>query len=564
VCRPFIYLVVLLLAGPAQAQLATSFYHVAAIETKVLPNAVRLTIRTDGTPQFALDTNEILDTGEGRYTPKAVTAFRIRMLQARALLPALVPIGAYPVDAAFVTLGHGASASAGLGVSDPAHPQVDIELRFFVPVTVKSFSTTGQYNELGFGDYLGPREVSVSLGADQRSIVVTVMSDHADANSEQRLRRSPPTGWQHRLNVTALGDVAEAGNTRLRIDALHVPLVDLLSEVGRVAGIPLVAMPGVGEIDISLLLRDVSINEFIQSISAGYSLIVESRDAAAGGGYSLGRVSSEPNIERLPLHNLTPEQARLLFPDFLLSRLRADKDGNALLISGSPRLVARIRHDLERLDQPRPQVKMTVSAWEIDADDESTLTLDFTRSLPRSTLDIAGEAGQISYSVHPEQARNLSLRLEALVARGRARLKARPNVTVANGAAASLFLGQDRYITVLQQESGQQQVQALNIPVGVTLDVTPRVGAADDMTLTLNPKISTVDSIEIGTGLPTIGIRETSSTIRVGTGDTVVVSGLDNDLEFDTRSHPEHLRAPNRRHTHERTKLIVLVEAHKV
>jgi hypothetical protein len=36
----------------ARAQLATSFYNVTGVETKVLPNAVRVTIRTDGTAYF--------------------------------------------------------------------------------------------------------------------------------------------------------------------------------------------------------------------------------------------------------------------------------------------------------------------------------------------------------------------------------------------------------------------------------------------------------------------------------------------------------------------------------
>jgi hypothetical protein len=46
----------------ASAQLATSFYNVTGIETTVLPNAVRIVIRTDGTVRFGSDLSEWIDS----------------------------------------------------------------------------------------------------------------------------------------------------------------------------------------------------------------------------------------------------------------------------------------------------------------------------------------------------------------------------------------------------------------------------------------------------------------------------------------------------------------------
>ncbi len=81
-----------------------------------------------------------------------------------------------------------------------------------------------------------------------------------------------------------------------------------------------------------------------------------------------------------------------------------------------------------------------------------------------------------------------------------------------------------------------------------------------------------MDAVEENTGLPTLGIRETSATVRVRPGDAVLVAGLDTDLQFDTRRRISPLaRIPllgplfgARRENRSRTALIVLVTAQKV
>jgi hypothetical protein len=92
------------------------------------------------------------------------------------------------------------------------------------------------------------------------------------------------------------------------------------------------------------------------------------------------------------------------------------------------------------------------------------------------------------------------------------------------------------------------------------------VGAADDITLELNPRISTIDAIENGTGLPTVGIRETNSVLRVRAGDAVVVAGLDSNLDFDTRRSPfsSALAGLAQRDSKSQTALLLLVTARKV
>jgi type II secretory pathway component GspD/PulD (secretin) len=122
-------------------------------------------------------------------------------------------------------------------------------------------------------------------------------------------------------------------------------------------------------------------------------------------------------------------------------------------------------------------------------------------------------------------------------------LRARPFVVVASGETGTLFLGQSRFVTVLQQRRGRQIAQALRLPVGASLTVTPIVGAGDDILLDLNPRVSTVDEVEQGTGLPTLGIREIESVLRLRPGESALIAGLDADLDFDTRRPLSRARA---------------------
>jgi len=261
--------------------------------------------------------------------------------------------------------------------------------------------------------------------------------------------------------------------------------------------------------------------------------------------------------ERLPLKNLSPEQARLLFPDFLLPALQADPESNALIVSGSPELIERLRRDIEKLDTPRPQVRVEVQVIEFATTDEAALALQATQSAGGQTQSGDSRAGTLSVTIADAETKRFTARVDALVARGRARVRARPYIVVASGAPGTLFLGQSRFVTVLQSRFGRQTATAVSLPIGYSLTVTPTIGAAGDVTLELNPRISTVDAVERQTGLPTLGIREVNTVLRLLPGDTILVAGLDADLDFDTK------RPLSRDKSASKTALVLLVTARK-
>ena len=522
----------LLTGRPASAQLANGFYNVTAIEQRVLPNAVQITIRTDGAVRYGVDRAEL----RGPSGRMAVSAFRIRLYNARARLPAFTDLGAYPVDSAVVGLGTDTLQSPTEDESSQSgtvRPRVDVQLRFYVPIIVRNFG-----NNPDFLPYLAPREATITTGLDRSSIVITVTGDRVDARHAGGIRRSPPAAQAHRLTLQPLpgGAVGTPGGAHMHISALHTPLAALLQAVSAAQNLPLVVQAGAAEADVSLVLPDATLLELLDALRVGYGLVAAPRSLEEGGGLTFGRGDSANVTTILHLRSLAPDQARLLLPDFLLPSMRVDLANNALVVSSTPEVAAKMARDLALLDLPRPQVRVEVSAWEFTSGADARYALSLSRTLGRESESLDTDTGQITVLSQAGQTRRFQAAVSALAVRSRARLAARPFLLVASGARGSFFLGQTRYVTVLQQQGGfgQQVPSALAIQIGYSLSVRPTVGADNDITLDLDPRVSTVDAIERGTGLPTVGIREAKSVVRIRAGDMIVLGGLDSDLQEQT------------------------------
>ena len=95
--------VALLLCLPmvGYAQLAQSFYSITNIKTDVLPNAIRITVETDGNVEMGVEVYDFLDLGTNndRFSLLPLRRFRLRFIGAKAKIPA---------DRGYVVnLGHG-------------------------------------------------------------------------------------------------------------------------------------------------------------------------------------------------------------------------------------------------------------------------------------------------------------------------------------------------------------------------------------------------------------------------------------------------------------------------
>lgn len=540
---------------PASAQLATSFVTITGIKVKRLPNAVVVRIETDGTVRFGGDLRDFVSFEDG-FDPRPTQSVRLRVVQARAKLPAYVPIDAYPLDGAAISLGRSTFQNPffSRGGYGQAQPLVDIELRFAAPVKIRRFSVE-PYNSIDFGNILGPREASIELAPNRRAIVITIIPDRADLTATQRLNRSPESGRKHTLSVRSLEDGA------FRVAALHTPLRELLDTLARATGTVFVARPEVADVDVSLFLPRATPAQFLDTLERAANLGAREEN----GSLVLGRGDEFFAARSLPLFNLSPDAARLLFPDFLLPFLRADPQNNALLATQTPGVLDKIAEQLRRIDTPRAQFEVSAQFWELTQTRVDDSALQILRSIGGDRQSLNAETGDAVIQISGGQTQQLSATLQLLTSQGRAKLMGNPRVSVLSGAKGTLFSGQTRYVQVVQDNGYGQSAVALPLSIGTTLEVSPRGSNSrgDPIRLDIAPRLSTVDAIESGTGLPTLGLRELSGTLVVGEGESIAFAGLESDI--DSRTKRKVLRLfPSRIGDREKRSLLVLISARRL
>jgi hypothetical protein len=265
-------------APSAQAQLAQSFLNVTGIKVNKLPNATQIRIETDGSAQFGTDLRDFVDLDAG-WQPKPTQSVRIRIVGARSRLPAFVPLDAYPVDGAVVTLGREDFRDphfSDRGWWQP-EPRVQIELRFAAPIIVRRF-VAETYRPIWFGEIIGPREALIEPSPDRRAILITIINDRADATAPARLDRSPRASRKSHLIL------GKRRNGHFRIDALHSPLRDVLSEVARLSGTKFSNARGCRRCRGVLVLPDATPSQLLAALQNGYGLgVVEENGATVVG-----------------------------------------------------------------------------------------------------------------------------------------------------------------------------------------------------------------------------------------------------------------------------------------
>jgi MSHA biogenesis protein MshL len=145
---------------------------------------------------------------------------------------------------------------------------------------------------------------------------------------------------------------------------------------------------------------------------------------------------------------------------------------------------------------------------------------------------------------------SLSARLRALAEQTDVRVVSTPRVATLNNHQALIkvvrnqvfFIAQND-VTVVEGVASAVTTEFVPqvVPIGVTLDVTPRIGEDGQITLHIHPSVSEVVSIETqpkigdnsGGSLPVIDLRETDTVVRVSDGETIVMGGLIRSRELD-------------------------------
>jgi type IV pilus assembly protein PilQ len=126
--------------------------------------------------------------------------------------------------------------------------------------------------------------------------------------------------------------------------------------------------------------------------------------------------------------------------------------------------------------------------------------------------------------------------LRALIENNEAKVKANPSLTAMNGKQATINVGRVLNVKVTLGTQLNQVVSLQSIEAGTKLQITPVIGANGDIITEVSAEASSITSMGAD-GLPEISKRSATTTVKLKSGQTVMIGGLvqSDDLGTDQR-----------------------------
>lgn len=202
-----------------------------------------------------------------------------------------------------------------------------------------------------------------------------------------------------------------------------------------------------------------------------------------------------------------------------------------VLISGPAGVVKRAMAMALQLDRVRKQVRILAKLSEIKGSLDSTLGIrwDVAAQAPQEYGSGDAANGGIRFFSFLHDPLVLSAAIKAQEAKGNVKALASPNLVMMDGERSFILIG-SRYLFPKQTGTSQgiPTYDTTEVRVGVQLQLAVMIGLNEDILLTLFPQVSSVTGYTpIGsTSYPIISTREAQTTVRLRSGDTVVVAGL--------------------------------------
>ena len=475
-------------AKTARAQ-SRSYTTINAVNVTPLSNGVRISIEADGILQFR--NQDIYGLKMHLYFPDARNGTGKNFFN----------INNYPVSYLQLSTPQGAANGIGLNLD------------------ISNLSVTS---------------ASVSTSADGQSVLMTINSNRT---VENRKTGTSSTGNSDAAKPDTSTQVTFA-NGLLSLRAVKADIHELIGGIARKSGLSVAVDDAVNR-KVSLNLKDVSPEDALRDISTAYGLALSQND----GVYTLSEgvptdlaTYNASDTQSFRMQNTQAQTASGLLPNFLYSYVKVNSEQNAVVVTAPSQMLAKIGQDLQKMDVAPPQIAVEAIAVELTDTDDRDLGISFgnARSGFSSSTDTGG--GTLSYTNIGNLPRNFQFTLNALELKGKARVRARPQMAVTNGQTANLFIGAQRFILTQYNQYGQTQTRIQSVDVGVKLAVTPLTGGNGEITTHIVPEVSNITELNLQTGLPVLSSRRADTTVRVKDGETIAIGGLTLDQEQTTRS----------------------------
>ncbi|MDQ2858319.1 MAG: hypothetical protein M3R53_06665 [Candidatus Eremiobacteraeota bacterium] len=223
--------------------------------------------------------------------------------------------------------------------------------------------------------------------------------------------------------------------------------------------------------------------------------------------------------------------------------IAVDRRLNAIILSGTPEVVAGLRAIIEKLDVPVQSVILETQIVELSDSAARNVGLDASpdgsgvvvNANGRSSSSTGASAGN-GYTLGTGQlgsgAATLNALLYAQITQGNGRVIAKPRILAQSGQQASILTGDAiPILTNIAVQNVGTAAQVNYVNVGVNLQILPRVSSDGFVTSHIYSEVSSVTSFN-PQGIPQISQRTANTTATVHDGDAFIIGGLLQDNEL--------------------------------
>lgn len=293
------------------------------------------------------------------------------------------------------------------------------------------------------------------------------------------------------------------------------------------------------------------------------------------GAYVIGSKTSK-NMESsrmIKLHFLRAEKVKEKLPPDLLqgATVNTSVEHNAIVVTGPIDNITNIENYLNEIDKSVPQV--LIEALVVDYNLNNSLQFGITAATGDSAMagrankyypgiDLTASGQQINQFLKGlgtvnifgkdinlgnlgKLSDNFYLNVKALEQKGIANVKSKPVLSTLNGHTASLKIGTvqnyvfNEIMPVTNQLSSTylQKERIEKIEANISFEITPWVGPDGEMTLEIKPEFQTPigEFVPDKKLIPAINTRAFSSTVRLKDGETIILGGLIQETETNTK-----------------------------
>lgn len=348
--------------------------------------------------------------------------------------------------------------------------------------------------------------------------------------------------------------VTQDVNPRLKyaisMRAQDANLSEILKVLADRSGMNFVTGEGVYKEKITIILNKTPVDEAIDLVvrAAGLSYeIIGNSVLIAEADRLKGEVGQQGYVVALKYANA--EEVANMLGDFS-KYVKVDKGGNRLVCFTSPRIINEIERIVKSIDNPHILVMLDTRIVEVSVEKMKKYGINWATLLPisgaigypqsLSASSLSASSSSSSQNVNASFNRdgwtlnslNFNLQLDAMINNNDAKLLMNSKITTTNNREASLHIGDVIPYTIQNYNMGgsssggaNQQIQKEN--VGVLLTMTPHVNDNNQVTLQLEPEVSSIVAfVGPNKDMPQTRVRKTKTTVRVKDGQTILLAGL--------------------------------------